>query len=229
MLKPDSDIERMVEYELEWDPAIDAKNIAVQVKDSVATLAGFTKSYTDKYTAERVTKRVVGVKAVANDIEVKLPGGTERADPDIARDTIEVLQRDLPFASEKLKSVVRDGWIILEGNVEWDYQRRSAESAVRNIRGVKGVTNSIEIKPQASPADVKLKIEQAFKRTAEVDAHRIRVEADGGLVTLRGRVRSWAEKEEAGRTAWRGAGVTDVRNRIEVDTSLQMAESLVAA
>jgi osmotically-inducible protein OsmY len=229
MLKSDSAIETMVENELEWDPVIDARNIAVQVKDSVAELAGFTKSYTDKYTAERIAKRVVGVKAVANDIEVKLPSGTERADPDVAHETIEALQRDLPFASEKLKAIVRNGWIILEGNVEWDHQRRSAESAIRKIKGVKGVTNSIEIKPQASPADVKLKIEQAFKRTAEVDAHKIRVEADGGLVTLRGRVRSWAEKEEAGRTAWRGAGVTDVRNRIEVDTSLQMAEELVAA
>ena len=220
-MRTDSEIQRDVEKELVWDPDIDARNIAVKVTDGVVALTGFVSSYTDKYSAERIAKRILGVKAVANDLEVKIATGSERPDPDIARDAVERLQRNLPYSSKNIKVTVRNSWITLEGDVDWDFQRREAEAAVRYVKGAKGVTNLIHVKPTVSATDVKTKIEQAFKRSAEVDASHITVEADGGKVILRGRVRSWAEKEEAEKAAWRSPGVYEVVNEIRVDPALQ--------
>ena len=212
----DSEIERDVKDELQWDPDLDATNIAVSVKDGVVTLAGYVKSYTDKYEAEAAAKRVASVRAVANDLEVRLPSVDERPDPDIARDAVAAIKSQLPISSEHIKVVIKNGWVSLEGQVEWQSQRQTAEKAVRRIKGVKGVSNLIQLGPRAQPEDIKRKIQEAFKRNAEVDANRIMVETNGSEVILKGTVRSWVEREEAERVAWSAPGVTKVEDRIAV-------------
>jgi osmotically-inducible protein OsmY len=215
-MKSDRDIERDVKEELEWNPDLDASDIAVSVKDGVVTLAGFVKSYTDKYEAEAAAKRVAGVSGVANDLEVRLPSIDERPDPDIARDAVAALKTQLPISSEHIKVVVKNGWVTLEGQVEWQYQKNTAENAVRRIKGVRGVSNMILLKPRAEPSEIKKKIQEAFKRNAELDANRINVETNGSEVILKGRVRSWIEREEAERVAWSAPGVTKVEDHIVV-------------
>jgi osmotically-inducible protein OsmY len=215
-MKSDSEIERDVKDELKWDPDLDATDIGVSVKNGVVTLTGFVKSFMDKYEAEAAAKRVAGVVAVANDIEVRIPIVDERPDPEIARDAVAAIKSQLPISSEKIKVVVKNGWITLEGEVEWQYQRATAENAVRRVKGVKGVINSIKLKPHTEPDEIKRKIQEAFRRNAEVDANRITVEADGGVVTLKGTVRSWIEREEAERAAWAAPGVTKVIDQIVV-------------
>jgi osmotically-inducible protein OsmY len=215
-MRSDSEIERDVKDELQWDPDLDATNIAVSVKDGVVTLAGYVKSYTDKYEAEAAAKRVASVRAVANDLEVRLPSVDERPDPDIARDAVAAIKSQLPISSEHIKVVIKNGWVSLEGQVEWQYQRQTAEKAVRRIKGVKGVSNLIQLRPRAQPEDIKRKIQEAFKRNAEVDANRIMVETNGSEVILKGTVRSWVEREEAERVAWSAPGVTKVEDRIAV-------------
>lgn len=212
----DSDIKRDVESELFWDPDLNPTDIAVTVKDGVVTLTGFTSSFTAKYRAERDAKRVKGVVAVANDIQVRLPGSDERPDPELAREAAKAIQQELPVSGSMIKATVRNGWITLEGDVEWNYQRERAESAVRRLRGVKGVINLIAIRPRVSPTQVREKIEAALRRSAEVDAKNISVEANGGEVILRGTVHSWAERQEAERAAWRAPGVNKVENRLVV-------------
>jgi osmotically-inducible protein OsmY len=215
-MKSDSEIERDVREELKWDPDLDAEDIAVSVKNGVVTLAGFTKSYTDRLEAEAAAKRVAGVLAVANDIEVRLPAIDQRPDPDIARDAVAAMKSALPISYDRIKAIVKGGWITLEGAVEWQYQKSTAETAVRKVKGVKGVTNVITVKPKVEPSELQRKIMEAFKRNAEVDANRITVEANGSEVILKGTVRSWIEREEAERVAWSAPGITKVEDRIVV-------------
>jgi osmotically-inducible protein OsmY len=210
---------------LHWDPEIDASDIAVAVKDGVVTLTGIVRKFTEKYDAERIAKRVLGVNAVVNDLEVKLP--SERLDREIAQDAVDALNRALPTVSQNIKVIVHDGSISLEGQVQWDFQRRLAERAVRKVTGVKGVLNLIKVEPRVTPMDLKAKIEEALKRSAEVHAKDIVVESDSGVVTLRGRVRSWAEKDEAGKAAWRAPGVREVRNYILVEPIDPVDEALI--
>jgi len=215
-MKSDSEIERDVRDELKWDPDLDAEDIAVSVKNGVVTLAGFTRSYADRLEAEAAAKRVAGVLAVANDIEVRLPAIDQRPDPDIARDAVAALKAELPISYDRIKVIVRDGWVTLEGAVEWQYQKTTAENAVRKVKGVKGVTNVVMVKPKVEPSELKRKIQEAFKRNAEVDANRITVEANGSEVVLKGTVRSWIEREQAERVAWSAPGITKVEDRIVV-------------
>src|SRR6266403_2046920 len=216
IMKSDSEIERDVRDELKWDPDLDADDVAVSVKNGIVTLAGFVPSYADKFEAEAAAKRVAGVHAVANDLEVRLPAIDERPDPDIARDAVAALKAELPISHDRIKVIVKDGWMTLEGGVEWQYQKTTAENAVRRVKGVKGVTNVIAVKPKVEPSELKRKIMEAFKRNAEVDANRITVEARGSEVILKGTVRSWIEREEAERVAWSAPGITKVEDRIVV-------------
>ena len=216
-MRSDSEIKHAVELELKLHHAVDATNIAVVVKDGVVALTGFVKSYADKPLAEIDAKRVLGVRAVANDIEVRLPTDSKRPDPEIARDTIAAMQLEVPNSADRIKAIVRDAWITLEGDVEWDSEKRRAENAVWRLRGVTGVTNLINLKPKAEPTKIQRKIEEAFKRNAEVEAHNITVITHGSdEVILRGTVGSWAECREAERVAWLAPGVTRVINELAV-------------
>ena len=215
-MQTDSDIKRNVEEELRFDPIVHGFDVAVAVKEGVVTLTGFVHNYNQKYEAERVVKRIAGVRGVANDIEVRLPHVDARPDPEIARDVVDAIKRDLPVSWERIKVVVKSGWVTLEGEAEWNYQRERAVAAARRVKSVKGVTNSIKIKPSAPPSEIKHAIEQAFRRSAEIDAQRITVETKGSDVILRGTVRSWAEHEEAERAAWAAPGVRHVDNQITV-------------
>jgi osmotically-inducible protein OsmY len=209
----DERLKTTVSNQLAWVPEVDATLVGITAKDGIVTLSGYIDTYAGKLAAERATRRVYGVKAVVNELEVKL--SSEQIDPELAKAALEALKNriDVPLG---VGVTVRNGFITLTGTVEWMYQRAAAERAVKYLRGVRGVDNRIALKPRVSPKDVQKRIIEALHRHADLDARRIHVEAEGDKVILTGRVGSWIDKDEAQRAAWAAPGVFSVENRIEI-------------
>ena len=216
-MKTDLQLQRDVLEELKFEPSIREVEIGVAAKDGLVTLTGFVDSYAEKFSAEHTAERVGGVKAIADELKVKLPGSYQRSDTDIAHAAVNALRWDIQVPDDRIKAAVEDGWIDLQGDLEWQYQKWAAEGAVRNLTGVKGVTNLITVKPKkASTFEVGQKIKDSMRRHAERDADRITIEAKDGRVTLRGTVSSFAERQDAERAAWQAPGVTNVDDMIAV-------------
>jgi osmotically-inducible protein OsmY len=209
-------LQQAVLDELEWDPSVNAAHIGVIVENGVVTLAGHVGSYAEKTAAETAVKRVSGVRAIAQEIEVRYPNEKKTADDQIAKRAIDIMSWDTTIPAEKIQVRVQDGWVTLSGSANWWYQKLDAENAVRKLSGVKGITNSIEVKPRVAATDVKQRIENALKRNAEVEAGAIKVTVSGGTVTLEGKVKAWYERDLAERTAWSAPGVSAVNDRIAV-------------
>lgn len=215
-MKTDTQLQKDVIDELRWDPRVNEAEIAVSAKGGVVTLTGTVETYAQKYQAERAVERVAGVRAVADDLQVKVIGSLERSDTDIAHAAVNALRWDTEVPDEKLTVKVENGWVTLKGETEWNYQKAAAERGVRYLAGVKGISNQITVRPNASVAEVKSKIEDALKRSAELDAKRIVVETADGSVTLKGTVRSWTERADAERAAWAAPGVKEVHDKLLV-------------
>ncbi len=217
MTRTNTQLQQDVLQELKFEPSIDASDIGVTAKDGIVSLTGNAKNYAEKYAAVHAAERVAGVRAVTDEMKVDLPSTHVRNDQDIAKAALNALEWDVWVPSKQIKVKVADGWITLEGEVDYKYQQAAAEIAVRNLIGVKGVANLISLKkPSVIPFEVKTTIENALRRAAELDAQRIRVEVDGDTVVLRGDVRSWAERNEAERAAWSTPGVSRVEDDLIV-------------
>ncbi|HEX7941672.1 MAG TPA: BON domain-containing protein [Gemmatimonadaceae bacterium] len=214
----DTELQDRIMAELKWEPSVQSSEIGVSVRNAIVTLNGTVNTYAEKFAAERAVERVTGVRAIAEDLKVQLPGRFERSDTDIAKAALSAIEWDVEVPDDRIRIVVRDGWVTLEGKAAWFYQKAAAERAVRNLAGVVGVTNLIEVEPATKPGseDVKAKIRSAMQRSAELDTRKIDVMIDNGTVTLKGTVRSWAEREDAERAAWSAPGVRSVKDELQL-------------
>ncbi|MBC3863380.1 BON domain-containing protein [Undibacterium jejuense] len=215
-MKTSTELKRDVIAELNWDPSLPANNIGVEVKDGVVTLSGHVGSFVEKWNAERAVQRVVGVGALAVEIEVNLAGSSKRDDADIARTASNVLAWASYVPQDSIKVMVEGGWITLTGNVEWEYQRNSAADAVRRLMGVTGVSNDINLEPSIAAQVVQSDIEAALKRLAKSESANITVHVDGSTVTLAGTTHSWVERDLASQAAWNAPGVKHVKDKIRI-------------
>jgi osmotically-inducible protein OsmY len=212
----DSDLKQHVQTSLDWEPSLDATDVGVSVDDGIVTLRGNVRSFAEKVAAERVALRVYGVKGIANDLAVHFPSPSRPTDTELTQAALHALTWNTIIPKGLITVTVSNGWVGLNGTVDWQYQKDAAARAVRDLVGVKGVTNAIIIKARVNTGDVREKIEAAFKRSAEIDARRVNVTTTGGKVILSGNVHSWAERQEAERAAWAAPGVTQVDDRLAV-------------
>ncbi|WPG41355.1 BON domain-containing protein [Variovorax sp. EBFNA2] len=216
-MKTDTQLRNDIQAELNWAPDVKTSDIGVIVKDGVVTLTGHLASHAEKYAVERAVQRVHGVKALAIELTVKLPFDNQRTDADIALAAERALQWSVLVPDDKIRPMVEKGWLTLNGEVEWEYQRNAAEVAVRDLMGVTGVSNLVKVKPKVTPADVEKKIHEALARQAEREANRLAITVDGSQVTLRGTVHSWTERDAVQGAAWATPGVSVVVNDLLVD------------
>jgi osmotically-inducible protein OsmY len=216
MLYTDSNIQRDISQELQWEPSLRDDDIAVAVRDGVVTLGGFVDSWSEKGRAERVAARVKGVKAIANELEVKIPGPFVRTDAEIAHAAMRAFEWDIAVPHDRIRPTVEKGWITLEGEVEWHSEKEAAERAIRYLTGVRGVFNRITLAVHTTPRDVKKRIKDALHRAVEFDADRVAIEVTGHKAILTGTVRSYAEFKDAERAARNAPGITEVDNRLAI-------------
>lgn len=215
-MKTDSQLQINVMEELKWEPSVNHEHIGVAVSDSIVTLSGTVPSFIEKHNAEKAAKRVTGIKAIVEKIEVKLPGTMIRDDEDIAKAIVNQFQWSTLIPHDKIKAKVSSGWVTLSGDVTWEYQRKAAEKLVRGLTGVKFITNDIQLKPKLEASFLKEKIEKALLRAAEHESKQIEVDVRGTRVTLSGYVRSFSEMKAIEGTVWAAPGVTEVSDHLKL-------------
>jgi osmotically-inducible protein OsmY len=215
-MKSNHELQRDVEYAIKWEPLMHEAEIGVSAKDGVVSLTGVVDSYVKKMEAENAAKRVLGVRAVVENIEVKLPSSWTKTDEEVAKDVLAALVANYSVPDEKIKVKVEKGWVTLEGDVSWNYQKEAALNATRHLYGVRGVSNNIELKPAIKEKLEEEAIRRAIRRNWSIDNSIIHVTVDGTTVTLTGKVDSWYQKEEAGRIAWNTPGIWHLNNELEV-------------